>query len=288
MMIGLLFVALSLAGLANGASLVENTKDDGVNPAVCLALHCGMQSFSCWRNQDCYDILTCMQNCQDSQSGTCILDCGLEKISNDQLFQNLMHCMIDHNCVPPVKPDGLCLAEDSDAIQSLNDLETLKGDWWVLKGRNCGQDDVWMGGFDWYPCQHGRFLKVDEDNWINNTTFCGGNDSKCLNNKYYVTLPKIYFSSPGVVRNDYPLGQAPLVPQVEDWKFVSMPSPDWALIVWCGHNPLMQYNGAFIISRKRSLAEMPKAVEDEFRRVTPKFNLDFDQMCPSDNTNCAI
>ena len=48
------------------------------------------------------------------------------------------------------KPDGLCLAEDSDAIQSLNDLETLKGDWWVLKGRNCGQDDVWRGGFDWY------------------------------------------------------------------------------------------------------------------------------------------
>ena len=51
---------------------------------------------------ECYDILMCMQKCQDSTSGTCILDCGLEKISNNQKFQNLMHCMVDHNCVPPV------------------------------------------------------------------------------------------------------------------------------------------------------------------------------------------
>ena len=51
---------------------------------------------------ECYDILMCMQKCQDSTSGTCILDCGLEKISNNEKFQNLMHCMVDHNCVPPV------------------------------------------------------------------------------------------------------------------------------------------------------------------------------------------
>ena len=51
--------------------------------------------------------------------------------------------------------------------------------------------------FHSYPCQHGRFIKVDDDNWINNTTFCAGKDSKCEkdeagNDKYYDTLPKIY------------------------------------------------------------------------------------------------
>ena len=33
--------------------------------------------------------------------------------------------------------------------------------------------------------------------------------------------------------------------KVEDWKFVAFPDPDWALVIWCGHNPVLQYNGKF-------------------------------------------
>ena len=133
------------------------------------------------------------------------------------------------------------------------------------------------------------FYSSLDGSWINNTTFCGGNDSKCLNDKYYVTVPQIYIEAdrPGIVVHDYPLGQAPLVPQIEDWKFVSIPHPDWALVVWCGHNPLIQFNGAYIISRQRSLDNIPKEVEEEFRRVAPQFSLDYDQLCVSDNTKCA-
>jgi len=280
---------VALAGLSNAASIIDSPKSAGVNPGLCIALHCSDRAYQCWKDQECYDILMCMQKCQDSQSGTCILDCGLAKISNNEGFQNLMHCMMKNNCIPPTPPDGKCLAEDSDALFLLTDLETVKGDWWVLKGQNCGQDDVWRGGFDWYPCQHGRFEKVDDGSWINNTTFCGGNDSKCLNDKYYVTVPQIYIEAdrPGIVVHDYPLGQAPLVPQIEDWKFVSIPHPDWALVVWCGHNPLIQFNGAYIISRQRSLDNIPKEVEEEFRRVAPQFSLDYDKLCVSDNTKCA-
>ena len=101
------------------------------------------------------------------------------------------------------------MATDDQALQTLTDLEQVSGDWWVLKGRNCGQDDTWKGGYDWYPCQHGRFEKVDDDNWINNTTFCNGQDSVCTSD-IIVTVPKIYLSSPGVVRHDYPATEAPL------------------------------------------------------------------------------
>jgi len=288
-------ILAAICGFSQAAS-IEKSTDVGVNPTVCLITHCGLQSFNCWREQECYDILMCMQKCQDSTSGTCILDCGLEKISNNEKFQNLMHCMVDHNCVPPVPENGVCLADDSDAL-NITDLSTLKGDWWVLKGQNCGQGgpENWSMGSDAYPCQHGRFIKVDDDNWINNTTFCAGKDSKCEkdeagNDKYYDTLPKIYIPEdrPGVVRNDYPLGQAPLVPQVEDWKFVAMPHPDWTLVVWCGFNPMMKYNGAYVLSRKRSLAEMPADVEVEMRKAVAKFHMDYDAMCESDNTACTV
>ena len=72
---------------------------------------------------------------------------------------------------------------DADQSQSQSDLVNFSAPIWNF--------------FHSYPCQHGRFIKVDDDNWINNTTFCAGKDSKCEkdeagNDKYYDTLPKIY------------------------------------------------------------------------------------------------
>ena len=49
--------------------------------------------------------------------------------------------------------------------------------------------------------------------WINNTTYCNGQDSVCTSDTI-VTIPKLSLSSPGVVRHDYPFTEAPIVPQV--------------------------------------------------------------------------
>jgi hypothetical protein len=26
----------------------------------------------------------------------------------------------------------------------------VAGDWWVVRGVNCGQDEVWRGAYDWW------------------------------------------------------------------------------------------------------------------------------------------
>lgn len=82
-----------------------------------------------------------------------------------------------------------------------------------FQGQNCGQDEVWHGAYDWLPCQHGRFVKVDDGNWINNTTFCGGKDSVCITD-IIVTIPILSLPSPGVVKHDYPRSETPIWPQV--------------------------------------------------------------------------
>jgi hypothetical protein len=56
-------------------------------------------------------------------------------------------------------------------------------------------------------------VSVSESNWINNTTYCNGQDSVCTSD-LIVTVPEIRLSSPGVVRHDYPFTEAPIVPQV--------------------------------------------------------------------------
>merc|ERR1711973_10532 len=81
----------------------------------------------------------------------------------------------------------------------------MGGDWWTVYGQSCGQTDQWgewAGAYDWYPCSHARFLQLDDGNWINNTTYCAGSGSIC--EETFVTIPKVYWSSPGVLRHDYP------------------------------------------------------------------------------------
>lgn len=67
---------------------------------------------------------------------------------------------------------------------------------------------------------------------------------------------------------------------------MALPDPDWALVIWCGRNAVLNYNGAFVISRNRNLNELTPEVENELRVAAEKFGIDFDGMCVTDNTNC--
>jgi len=250
----------------------------------CIVTHCGWETTQCVLDPKCWEVLTCLQDCQGQpDEAGCSFECGMEDA--DENFQNLVKCMVDNDCMAKYEDDGICMAEDSDALQEITDISQVQGDWWVLKGQNCGQDEIWRGGYDWYPCQHGRFETVEEGDWINNTTYCNGKDSQCTS-EIIVTIPKLSLISPGVVRHNYPQGQAPIVPQVEDWKFVAFPDPDWALVIWCGHNPVLQYNGAFVVSRKQNMDNLTEEIDQELRSAAEKFGIDYDAMCISDNTSC--
>ncbi len=69
---------------------------------------------------------------------------------------------------------------------------------------------------------------------------------------------------------------------------MSIPDPDWAFVVWCGSNPALDYNGAFIVSRQRNEDNLTPEVEAELRAATSAVGIDYDAMCVSDNTNCPI
>jgi hypothetical protein len=74
----------------------------------------------------------------------------------------------------------------------------IAGDWWVIKGVNCGADP-YPGGYDWYPCQHERFIYLeDKHQWINNVTYCGGKDNTC-NTEFIVTVANVTLPMPGIM-----------------------------------------------------------------------------------------
>ena len=53
----------------------------------------------------------------------------------------------------------------------------------------------------------------------------------------------MYWTNPGVLRHDYPQSEAPIVPQIEDWKWLWISEDNqWSIVVWCGYNPMLNYN----------------------------------------------
>ena len=52
----------------------------------------------------------------------------------------------------------------SDTTTEITSLDQIQGDWWILKGQNCGQDELWNGGYDAYPCQLESYVQLE--GWV--------------------------------------------------------------------------------------------------------------------------
>ena len=103
-----------------------------------------------------------------------------------------------------------------------------------------------------------------------------------------VTVPVVYWTNPGVLRHDYPQSEAPIVPQIEDWKWMWVSEDNnWAVVVWCGYNPVLDYNGGFVLSRTRSDGTIPTELEPVIREELAKYGMDLDSMCLTDSTGCV-
>jgi len=259
-------------------------------PNFCLGTSCGLKLTKCATSQKCIQTIGCINTCMldnintEDKVAACAYICEMTYGYENTQFMDLIGCMMDNQCLSQYPEDGPCKGSNADAITSVTSMEDIEGDWWVLRGINCGTAP-YPGGYDWYPCQHERFIRSAEGHWINNVTYCGGSRDQC-STEIIVTVANVSMPSPGVVHHSYT--DAPLEPQEEDWRLVSMPHPDYALMLWCGRLPVLDYAGGIVISKHRNANNMPQAVEDEFRRVMLSHNIRWEDTCPSNNDHCPL
>lgn len=255
---------------------------------ICIGSNCKLAAAKCFTNKKCAQTIGCINACQldnidtVDKTAACAYICEMTHGYENTQFKDVINCMLDHKCLVEYPEDGPCKGSNSDAITSVKTMEDIEGDWWVLRGINCGEG-VYPGGYDWYPCQHERFIKTESGQWINNVTYCGGQHDNCITD-IIVTIANVSMPAPGVVNHKYT--DAPLDPQEEDWRLVSMPHPDYALMLWCGRLPVLDYAGGIVISRKKDDSAMPAEVVEEFRSVLKKHDIDWDKTCPSNNNHC--
>jgi len=277
-----------LLALMGSASALPSSSHPGTGgkssgPEICVTLHCPLQMGACVLDSVCFQTLQCIVGCQGKpDEAQCQFDCEMTIGNGNEAFQNLLDCMAEHDCLPELPEDGKCLATEADTVQEVTSIEQVQGGWWVVRGVNCGQDELWRGGYDWYPCQHERYLRF-EDGWINNTTYNGGNNSHPTT-EVIVTIPHATLPSPGLIRLEY--DDEPLLPQIEKWHIVAYPESNYMMVFWCGTNPALDYNGGFVLSRTRTQNDMLPETEAKFREVCSQHGVDYDAMCVTDNSAC--
>jgi len=266
------------------AAVTKPATCQDIGDTICTMLYCPFQLAACEFDAECRTLLTCMGTCTPDDPG-CFFNCGLNgEAGQNEHFLAFLYCVIDHHCMDDYEESGACLATDEEALP-IEDYGVVAGDWWTVYGQSCGQAN-WTGAYDWVPCSHARIFELEDDYWINNTTFCAGQDSVC-DGEVLVTIPQVYWTNPGVLRHDYPQTEAPLVPQLEDWKWMWI-NGDWAFVIWCGSNPMLAYNGAFILSRNQSDGTMPEYIRQEAVAQLAKYGLTLEGMCLTDSTQCAV
>ena len=140
----------------------------------------------------------------------CAYICEMTDGYENAPFLDLIECFVQQRCLYDYPRDGICLGQDGDVVKTIKSLDQVAGDWWVIRGLNCGYGD-YPGGYDGYPCQHERFIRQPNGQWINNVTYCAGEKDECVS-RMIVTIANITLPEPGVVRHEYT--DAPLAPQV--------------------------------------------------------------------------
>ena len=227
----------------------------------CMVKNCSEPVELCAKDYMCIKASLCNTKCQlEKDVNGCNLVCELTYGKNSTAYRDVVQCMATHGCLPKMPPDGECLTKDTDTIQNLTKLAQVQGKWWILKGLNCGQKG-WPAGFDFFPCQRDKFV-FEGSQWIDHISYCGGKNNTCTTPMINTTA-NVSITAPGVMTHWYL--DAPLLPQIEYWRVLSWPHPEWMLYIYCGSTPIGPYAGGSVVSNSsRSISDIPSYVEKIF------------------------
>lgn len=149
-----------------------STDPDFLRIPACIGLNCPAKMVTCLTNTACSATLDCITECSLTQprnkQAMCAYICEVTAGYLNPEFESLMLCMIEHSCMSHYPQDGTCVATESDGVGELTSMDMVRGDWWVIRGLNCGHSDEWPGGYDGFPCQHERWGQTgDSGQWQN-------------------------------------------------------------------------------------------------------------------------
>ena len=196
-----------------------STDPDFLRIPACIGLNCPAKMATCLTNTACSATLDCITECSLTQprnkQAMCAYICEVTSGYLNPEFESLMLCMIEHQCMSHYPQDGTCVVREEDGVREVTSMDMVRGDWWVIRGLNCGHSEEWPGGYDGFPCQHERWApREDNGQWQNSISFCAGSDNSCVSRGGGAgirTMANASLSSPGVITHIYDSALSPQI-----------------------------------------------------------------------------
>lgn len=92
-------------------------------PGSCLIENCSTKVLECLADGQCFKASLCNAGCSKKANVEgCNLLCELTYGYNSSKYRELLQCMSEHDCLPVSPPDGVCLANDTNAIKNLTNM----------------------------------------------------------------------------------------------------------------------------------------------------------------------
>jgi len=245
----------------------------------CTADHCASEFQACWSLNDCREALMCMAKC-GLNNPDCGYQCGYW--NGGLPIQPLLQCQVDNHCVPDPAPTagGKCIGTDDDADKRFNTVDDLAGDWWVVKGKNCGDTGL---GFDSLPCMKQSIVKGQS---TGKSTYTYGPTTSKFSPEYITIYNEYKMEAPGVLTVTDKTNNL-VKQQVSRQRFLTVVDGKYALLSSCVTSPLVNVNSLMVVSKKRNFDEIPAEAVEKLRETAAKFGIDLDNdMCTVNNSKC--
>ena len=132
-------IVLLVAGIL-GVLLIHTT--DCTAPALltrgrvggsCHIKYCSKLSLECATDSQCRKAIACNSGCAGKENtDACNLLCEFNYGYNSTKYRQFIQCMSDNGCLPVSPDNGVCLANDSDAVKNLTSLSQVSNHHEVL------------------------------------------------------------------------------------------------------------------------------------------------------------
>lgn len=274
-----------------GENDCTSTSDRGSGPmdywplvkdaAKCRNDHCSKESTTCFAEGACNETMNCAGECNKlgiiEDIITCTFECQKAMATNKRAV-GLLRCLGEHHCQEMRPDDGGCKAKNPrEGVMEINNLGNIEGVWWTVMAWECSTGKYNTAGADTNPCM---MYKID-----------GASSLVCFDIKKFGSVTKwkkpsqASLAGPGILKTSHDKTRPYPFESVEN--HIVDYDDSYQLHIWCGGNQDARFNGAFVLSRNRTIDNINPETLDRFKANVKARGYDLNDSCTFDNADCT-
>jgi len=293
----LIYKLICVVSVAFVRAAPQDSDNGGAPDSVdleCTLTNCRSEFANCFGTSACLKTLICLGSCNEDNP-RCGFDCGFFDNPDPNLI-DFITCNTVNKC-SAVENYGSCHGRDNDVDPSVSTPDQIVGQWWVIRGLNCGNGASGPGyGWDNFPCYSETITKSSDGTYASADKYCYDKNRACIRDdsrartggrsdtRYIDISASLEEVGSGIFKKRL-MTPGQKLPQFKRVRTLAVLAPDVFLVSSCAMTGSIRINNVQVISKSRD-----RVLSDDdikmLSQATAKVGVNFNQMCTIDNSRC--